>query len=253
MGVAPSGSRFQLLCRWLIGLGCRCSRGTRRWRWCETCKMYSTKKVWNIWLYSTKKVWKNGMAIKNRLSLKGLRISMKPYVDQGWMENIPLYAAEAYFMAMVVGGWWMEKKVLPIAFPGRLHLGDAWRHRIGSLVVGWCRRLLRFSADTFGRLGWTSPGRWCWRCLSSAAIGSRCADGTCLATSCRWTLRVGWKIGWWTCLSGHHSRCRASRCLVSAWYECFLGVCCSYIRVAEDLRMERKVRSMRRTNHYRFR
>lgn len=36
--------------------------------------------------------------------LKGLRISMKPYVDQGWMENIPLYAAEAYFKAMVVGG-----------------------------------------------------------------------------------------------------------------------------------------------------
>ena len=29
-------------------------------------------------------------------NLKGLRISMKPYADQGWMENIPLYAAEAY-------------------------------------------------------------------------------------------------------------------------------------------------------------
>ncbi len=29
--------------------------------------------------------------------LKGLRISMLPYKDQGWMENIPLYAAEAYF------------------------------------------------------------------------------------------------------------------------------------------------------------
>lgn len=28
--------------------------------------------------------------------LKGLRISMKPYIDQGWMENIPLYAVEAY-------------------------------------------------------------------------------------------------------------------------------------------------------------
>jgi len=28
--------------------------------------------------------------------LKGLRISMKPYADQGWMENIPLYAAEGY-------------------------------------------------------------------------------------------------------------------------------------------------------------
>lgn len=30
-------------------------------------------------------------------NLKGLRISMQPYVDQGWMENIPLYAAEAFF------------------------------------------------------------------------------------------------------------------------------------------------------------
>lgn len=29
--------------------------------------------------------------------LKGLRTSMLPYKDQGWMENIPLYAAEAYF------------------------------------------------------------------------------------------------------------------------------------------------------------
>ncbi len=31
------------------------------------------------------------------LNLKGLRFSMKPYIDQGWMENVPLYAAEAYF------------------------------------------------------------------------------------------------------------------------------------------------------------
>ena len=30
------------------------------------------------------------------LSLKGLRCSMKPYIDQGWMENIPIYAVEAY-------------------------------------------------------------------------------------------------------------------------------------------------------------
>ena len=29
--------------------------------------------------------------------LKGLRVSMKPYVDQGWMENIPLCAVESYF------------------------------------------------------------------------------------------------------------------------------------------------------------
>lgn len=31
------------------------------------------------------------------LKLKGLRVSMKSYVDQEWMENIPLYATEAYF------------------------------------------------------------------------------------------------------------------------------------------------------------
>ena len=30
------------------------------------------------------------------LNLKGLRCSMKPYIDQGWMENIPLYATEGY-------------------------------------------------------------------------------------------------------------------------------------------------------------
>ena len=29
-------------------------------------------------------------------NLKGLRCSMRPYIDQGWMENIPLYAVEAY-------------------------------------------------------------------------------------------------------------------------------------------------------------
>lgn len=28
--------------------------------------------------------------------LKGLRVSMKNHIDQGWMENIPLYAVEAY-------------------------------------------------------------------------------------------------------------------------------------------------------------
>lgn len=31
------------------------------------------------------------------LKLKGLRTSIKPYIDQEWMENIPLYATEAYF------------------------------------------------------------------------------------------------------------------------------------------------------------
>ncbi len=30
------------------------------------------------------------------MGLKGLRMSMKPYTDQGWMENIPLYSAESY-------------------------------------------------------------------------------------------------------------------------------------------------------------
>ncbi|MBQ3619806.1 MAG: hypothetical protein IJQ89_10315 [Bacteroidales bacterium] len=28
--------------------------------------------------------------------LKALRISMKPCIDQGWMENIPLYATEEF-------------------------------------------------------------------------------------------------------------------------------------------------------------
>lgn len=30
-------------------------------------------------------------------NLKGLRCSMLPYIDQSWMENIPLYAVEAFF------------------------------------------------------------------------------------------------------------------------------------------------------------
>ena len=29
-------------------------------------------------------------------SLKGLRVSMKNYIDQGWMENIGLYAIEGF-------------------------------------------------------------------------------------------------------------------------------------------------------------
>ena len=29
--------------------------------------------------------------------LQGLRTSMKPYVEQEWMENIPLYSVEAFF------------------------------------------------------------------------------------------------------------------------------------------------------------
>lgn len=31
------------------------------------------------------------------MQLKALRISMRPFIDQGWMENIPLYTTEAYF------------------------------------------------------------------------------------------------------------------------------------------------------------
>ena len=37
------------------------------------------------------------------LKLKGLRVSMKSYVDQEWMENIPLYATEAYFKNEGIG------------------------------------------------------------------------------------------------------------------------------------------------------
>lgn len=34
--------------------------------------------------------------IKDNPHLKGLRISMKGYIDQGWMENIPLIAINSY-------------------------------------------------------------------------------------------------------------------------------------------------------------
>ena len=37
------------------------------------------------------------------LKLKGLRVSMKSYVDQEWMENIPLYSTEAYFKNEGIG------------------------------------------------------------------------------------------------------------------------------------------------------
>lgn len=36
-------------------------------------------------------------------SLKGVRLSMKPYIDQTWMENVPLYATEAYFRHEGIG------------------------------------------------------------------------------------------------------------------------------------------------------
>jgi predicted AAA+ superfamily ATPase len=29
--------------------------------------------------------------------LKAVRFSMKPYLDQGWMVNVPLYSVEGYF------------------------------------------------------------------------------------------------------------------------------------------------------------
>lgn len=34
--------------------------------------------------------------IDDHPKLKGLRVSMKNYIDQGWMENLPLYAIEGY-------------------------------------------------------------------------------------------------------------------------------------------------------------
>ena len=38
--------------------------------------------------------------IKDNPELKGLRISMKGYVDKNWMENIPLIAISPYFDGM---------------------------------------------------------------------------------------------------------------------------------------------------------
>ena len=37
--------------------------------------------------------------IDDHPKLKGLRVSMKNYIDQGWMENLPLYAIEGYLPA----------------------------------------------------------------------------------------------------------------------------------------------------------
>ena len=37
--------------------------------------------------------------VKDNTGLKGLRISMRGYVDQGWMENIPLYGLESFFQS----------------------------------------------------------------------------------------------------------------------------------------------------------
>lgn len=35
------------------------------------------------------------------LNLKGLRISMRPYINQEWMENIPLYSTESYIRTLL--------------------------------------------------------------------------------------------------------------------------------------------------------
>ena len=35
--------------------------------------------------------------VGNHPELKGIRLSMRPYIDQGWMENIPLYAFREVF------------------------------------------------------------------------------------------------------------------------------------------------------------
>ncbi len=35
-------------------------------------------------------------------NLKGLRCSMKPYIDQGWMENIPLYGVQGYINKQII-------------------------------------------------------------------------------------------------------------------------------------------------------
>ena len=37
--------------------------------------------------------------IDDHPKLKGLRVSMKNYIDHGWMENLPLYAIEGYLRA----------------------------------------------------------------------------------------------------------------------------------------------------------
>ena len=41
--------------------------------------------------------------IEKYSELKGLRISMRPHIDQGWMENIPLYGIYAYFSRLQAG------------------------------------------------------------------------------------------------------------------------------------------------------
>ena len=40
-----------------------------------------------------------GKGLNAGLIYKILRVSMKNYIDQGWMENLPLYAIEGYLRA----------------------------------------------------------------------------------------------------------------------------------------------------------
>lgn len=35
--------------------------------------------------------------------LKGVRFSMKPFIDQGWMDNVPLYAVKSYIRSLQAG------------------------------------------------------------------------------------------------------------------------------------------------------
>lgn len=46
--------------------------------------------------------------------LKGLRLSTKPYIDQGWMENIPLYGVSGYINSVPLSQLQnFNKRILP--------------------------------------------------------------------------------------------------------------------------------------------
>lgn len=38
---------------------------------------------------------------QKQYNLKGVRFSMKPFIDQGWMENVPLYAVKSYIRSLL--------------------------------------------------------------------------------------------------------------------------------------------------------
>lgn len=44
-------------------------------------------------------------------NLKAVRLSMKGYVDQEWMENVPLYATASFFKKIKHNSsiWWLRK------------------------------------------------------------------------------------------------------------------------------------------------